>query len=104
MVATYRKLSESSSCEITERNLVEYNLDAIADKMSFYFLAAACKSTVFDIVRHVPVAWRQLLRRRANTPRAKQLAEPLGLFVKWERDAEGLFIDFKGFLGRRSVA
>ena len=50
----------------------------------------------FDIVRHVLLAWRQLLRRRVNTPRAKQLAEPLGFVVKWERDAEGLFIDFKG--------
>ena len=81
-----------------------YNFDAKADKMSFYFLAATCKSTAFDIVRHVPVAWRQLLRRRVNTPRAKQLAEPLGLFVKWERDAEGLFIDFKGGRGRWSIA
>ena len=66
-----------------------------------------CRSTSWQLLARVQrstscvtflVAWRQLFRRRVNTPRAKQLAEPLGLFVKWERDAEGLFMDFKDFL------
>ena len=47
------KLSESDTCDITERNEVEYNLDVNADKMLFYFLATACRSTAFDIVSNV---------------------------------------------------
>ena len=80
------KLSESGTCDITNRNLVEYNLDVNADKMLFYFLATACKCTAFDIVSNVPggrgsQAWIQLFRRCVNPPQGKQLSEALGLFV-----------------------
>ena len=45
--------SAHATGDITEHDLKENNLDVNVDKILFCFLAAACKSEAFDIVRNV---------------------------------------------------
>ena len=102
--AAILKQTEHASRDIAEKGLTDSHLNVNVDKTSFYFMAAACKSGVFDIVRNVPgglgaEAWRRLcrrfgaktggnkvvlLRRRANPPKVKQLAEAPGLIENWK--------------------
>ena len=56
--------------------------------MLLCFLATAREKKAFDIVRNVRVGLEAILETMCE-------AEPLGLFVKWDRDVEGLSTDIK---------